>query len=82
MGILFKTNEEKEEAKRVHEAAKKRIVKGNQISEMSDRELQESIAKNLRIVTRNSKSISGWMTFIGLLLIANVIGAIYLVSQM
>ena len=53
-----------------------------QLSEMSDREVQESIAANLRIVTRNSKSINGWMTFIGIVMILNIIGAIYIVSQM
>jgi len=51
-------------------------------SEMTDKEVQESIVANLRIVTSNVRTISGWITFIGLLLIANVIGAIYMVSQM
>ena len=51
-------------------------------SEMTDKEVQESIVANLRIVTGNVRTISGWITFIGLLLIANVIGAIYMVSQM
>ena len=51
-------------------------------SKMTDKEVQESIGANLRIVTSNVRTISGWITFIGLLLIANVIGAIYMVSQM
>jgi len=53
--------------------------KANVISEMTDRELQESIAKNLRIVTSNSTN--GWVTFIGLMFIVSIIAGIYLISQ-
>ncbi len=51
------------------------------ISEMTDRELQESIAKNLRIVTQKSKSTNGWLTFIGLMFVLSIIASIFLISQ-
>ena len=80
MGV-FKSKEEKKaladerDAKYLAKLAKTNKPK-------TDREIQESIAKNIRAVTRYSKSISGWMTFIGIVMILNIIGAIYIVSQM
>lgn len=52
------------------------------VREMDEKELQQIIAFKLRKVVVKTTSIDNWITFIGLLLIANVIGAIYIVSQM
>ena len=57
------------------------MKKTKQLTEMTDRELQESITANLRIITRNSKSINGWVTFIGFMLIISIIAGIYLSTQ-
>tara|TARA_R110002074_G_scaffold63313_1_gene151971 strand:- start:491 stop:685 length:195 start_codon:yes stop_codon:yes gene_type:complete len=48
------------------------------VREMDEKELQQIIAFNLRKVVVKTTSINNWITFIGLLLIANVIGAIYI----
>ena len=52
------------------------------ISEMSDREIQEAMLTNQRVITGKTRSMSGWITFIGILIILGVIGQIiYLTSQ-
>ncbi|MCH7784401.1 MAG: hypothetical protein IIB06_03145 [Bacteroidetes bacterium] len=49
---------------------------------MSDREIQEAMLTNQRIITGKTRSMSGWITFIGILIILGVIGQIiYLTSQ-
>jgi len=50
-------------------------------SEMSDREIQVAMLENQRIITDKIRSMSGWITFIGLLIILGVIGQIYFISQ-
>ena len=51
------------------------MKKLKQVSEMTDRELQESITENLRTATNNTGTIAIWMTFFG---IVQVIGIVVL----
>lgn len=43
---------------------------------MTDRELQEGLYQNIRTITAKSRSTNGWITFIGILVIIQVIGVI------
>jgi hypothetical protein len=52
------------------------------VREMNEKELQQVIALNLRTVVEKTTSIDNWMTFIGIVIILNIIGAIYIYSQM
>jgi len=47
-----------------------------QVSEMSDREIQEARLENSRIANNYLKSIKAWATFIGLVALAYVIFAL------
>ena len=46
------------------------------IKEMTDRELQETIAHTNRNISRKTSSIEGWITFIGVIIIIGLILAI------
>ena len=57
-------------------------MKKNQISEMTDRELQEGMYQNIRTITAKARSTNGWITFIGVLVIIQVIGMIIVANSL
>ncbi len=50
--------------------------------ELSDKDALRTIVKQNRTMIDCGRTISGWVTFIGILMIINIIGAIILVSQL
>ena len=52
------------------------------ITEMSDRELQEGLYKNIRTITAMSRSTNGWLTFIGIVFVIQLLAILYVVSEM
>ena len=50
-------------------------------SVISDREIQEKILENLRNLRESNNAIKGWMTFLGVLQILAIIGAIIILTK-
>ncbi len=51
-------------------------------NELSDKDALRIIVKQNRTMIDYGRTISGWVTFIGILMIINIIGAIILASQL
>lgn len=51
------------------------------IEDVSDREIQEMILKNLRNIRASNNSIKGWISFLGIIQILGIIGAIIILNN-
>ena len=52
------------------------MKKPQKVSEMTDREVQESIALNMRAMVRSNESTKGWVTFLGIITLLGIIGTL------
>ena len=58
------------------------MKKRKPIPEMSDRELQEGLYQNIRTITGKTRSTNGWVTFIGIVLIVQILSVfIFLIES-
>ena len=53
----------------------------NTSPQITDREIQEKILENLRNLRESNNAIKGWMTFLGVLQILAIIGAIIILTK-
>ena len=56
------------------------MKKPKKVSEMTDREVQESIALNMRAMATSNESIKGWVTFLGIITLLGIIGTLIAIT--
>lgn len=56
-------------------------ITSKQLTELSDREIQEKILANLRNIRNSNNSIKGWITFFGILQILVIIAVLVIYNS-